>query len=197
MVIGLDIDDTITDTFGVMFAYAEKFMIEDLKREINIKPSVDIADTGYVQALHNWNREDELKFFNKYYRNLIEETIPYHFAVETINKLKEEGNTIILITARFDTENVQVEEITKAWLKKYGIKYDKLIIDAQNKGDIAKENNIDVFVDDSIINCISVAKKGIKSYIMENRCNIECNHPDVKRVYSWPHLEQEIRKEIK
>ena len=122
MIIGLDIDDTITDTFGVMFAYADKFMIEDLKREINIKPTVDIADTGYVQALHNWNREDELKFFNKYYRNLIEETIPYHFAVETINKLKDEGNTIILITARFDTENVQVEETTKAWLKKYGIK---------------------------------------------------------------------------
>ena len=100
-------------------------------------------------------------------------------------------------TARFDTENVQVEEITKAWLNKHGIKYDKLIVDAQNKGDIAKENNIDLFVDDSIINCISVANKGIKSYIMENRCNIECNHPDVKRVYSWPHLEQEIRKEIK
>ena len=34
MIIGLDIDDTITDTFGVMFAYAEKFTIENLKREI-------------------------------------------------------------------------------------------------------------------------------------------------------------------
>ena len=32
MVIGLDIDDTITDTFGVMFAYSEKFTIENLKR---------------------------------------------------------------------------------------------------------------------------------------------------------------------
>ena len=197
MIIGLDIDDTITDTFGVMFAYAEKFMLEDLKRDIQINPTTDVADTGYVQALHAWNREDELRFFNKYYKNLIDETVPYHFAVETINKLKEEGHKIILITARFDTDNVFVEEPTKAWLEKHNIKYDKLIIDAQNKGEVAAENNIDLFVDDSIKNCISVANKGIKTYIMENKCNVECNHSNVKRVYSWPHLESELRKEIK
>ena len=196
MIIGLDIDDTITDTFGVMFAYAEKFMLEDLKREINIQQSTDVADTGYVQALHAWNREDELKFFTKYYKNLIEETIPYHFAVKTINKFKEEGHTIILITARFDTDEISVEAPTKAWLEKYNIKYDKLIINAQNKGEIAEQNNIDLFVDDSIKNCLSVANKGIKTYIMENKCNVQCNHPSVKRVYSWPHLESELRKEI-
>ena len=37
MVIGLDIDDTITDTLAVMMAYAQKFTIEDLGREIDIK----------------------------------------------------------------------------------------------------------------------------------------------------------------
>lgn len=197
MIIGLDIDDTITDTFAIMLACAEKFMIEDLKREININTATKVEDTTYVQTMHNWNKEDETKFFEKYYRAIIKDTIPYHYAVEIINKLKAEGHEIVLITARYDLPNVSAEEVTKEWLIKNNIQYDKLIVDAQNKGEIARENNIDIFVDDSIKNCISVANEGIKTYIMENKCNVDCNNSAVKRVYSWPHLENELRKEIR
>jgi uncharacterized HAD superfamily protein len=144
----------------------------------------------------SWNREEELTFFNKYFQSIIEETTPYFFAVETINKLKEEGHEIILITARWNDIGVDTESITKKWLKKHGIKYDKFIMNAQDKGEVAFENKLDVFVDDSLKNCLSVDSRGIKTYIMDNRCNTECNHPNVKRVYSWAHLESELRKEI-
>ena len=64
MVIGLDIDDTITDTLAVMMAYAQKFTIEDLGREIDIKEiSNNRLDIDYVQDIHAWSREEELKFF--------------------------------------------------------------------------------------------------------------------------------------
>lgn len=201
MVIGLDIDDTITNTLEVLFAYAEKFIIEDLKREIDIKRIDNMANIEYIQAMHGWNREDELKFFKKYFNTLIEETTPFYFAVQTINKLKEEGHEIVLITARFDEllddGYFDAKEVTKKWLNKHGIKYDKLIVNAQNKGEIAEENNVDVFVDDSLKNCLSVASKGIKTFIMDNRYNTNINSKDVTRVYSWPHLEHEIRKEIR
>ena len=202
MVIGLDIDDTITDTLAVMMAYAQKFTIEDLGREIDIKEiSNNRLDIDYVQDIHAWSREEELKFFWKYYRQMIEQTTPFFFAKEIISKLKEEGHAIILITARWD-EVVEdglapAKEITETWLKKHGIEYDKLIVNAQNKGEIAKENNVDVFVDDSLKNCISAASKGIKTFIMDNRCNANSNAEGVTRVFSWPHLEHEIRKEIK
>ena len=75
--------------------------------------------------------------------------------------------------------------------------YDKLIVKAQNKGEVAEQNNVDVFVDDSLKNCLSVASKGIKTFIMDNRCNANSNSELVSRVYTWPHLEQEIRKEIR
>ena len=187
MVIGLDIDDTITDTLAVMMAYAQKFTIEDLGREIEIKEIANNRlDIDYVQDIHEWSREEELKFF---------------FAKEIISKLRAEGHKIILITARWD-EVVEdgiapAREVTEAWLEKHGIEYDKLIVNAGNKGEIAKENNVDVFVDDSLKNCISVASKGIKAFIMDNRCNANSNANGITRVFSWPHLEHEIRKEIK
>jgi len=204
MVIGLDIDDTITDTLGIVFAYAEKFTIEELHREIKLKKVESIANMvnpNYVEEIHGWSNEDVLKFFGKYYRELIDKTTPFYFAVETINKLRKEGHKIILITARWDEVVddgfLDVEEATKNWLKKHNIEYDKLIVNAENKGEVAVENNIDIFVDDSLKNCISVASKGIKTFIMDNKYNSNSNSKDITRVYSWPHLEHEIRKEIK
>ena len=186
MVIGLDIDDTITDTFGVMFAYSEKFTIENLKREIKVEHVDDVTNTDYVQAMHGWNNEDELKFFKKYYQTIVEKTTPYFLAVDIINKLKEEGHKIVLITARFDMTTddgfFDVEAATKKWLQKHGIHYDKLIVNAQNKGEVAEQNNVDVFVDDSLKNCLSVASKGIKTFIMDNRCNANSNSELVSRV---------------
>ncbi len=202
MVIGLDIDDTITDTLAVMMAYAQKFTIEDLGREIEIKEIANNRlDIDYVLVIHVWSFEVVLKFFRRYYRRMIEQTTPFFFAKEIISKLRAEGHKIILITARWD-EVVEdgiapAREVTEAWLEKHGIEYDKLIVNAGNKGEIAKENNVDVFVDDSLKNCISVASKGIKAFIMDNRCNANSNANGITRVFSWPHLEHEIRKEIK
>lgn len=202
MVIGLDIDDTIADTMGIMLPYAEKFTLEDLGRQIKMGAiSGDMMDPYYVQNMHEWSKEDEVRFFSKYYRVMLEKTTPFFFAVEIINQLKKEGHKIVLITARWNTVTdegfLDVEKITTKWLEKHGIKYDKLIVDAQNKGEVALENNVDVFVDDSLKNCISVSNKGIKTYIMDNRCNSGSNVDGITRVFSWPHLEHEIRKEIK
>lgn len=202
MIIGLDIDDTITDTLSVMLAYAEKFTLEDLGREIEIKEiSSDMLDPYYVQTLHSWNKEEELKFFQKYYKNMVEETMPFFFAVDIINKLRAEGHKIVLITARWDEITdyglLEADKVTTAWLKKHGIEYDKLIVNAGNKGEAAEAEKVDVFVDDSLKNCLSVVSKGIKTFIMDNRCNTNSNAEGITRVFSWPHLEHEIRKEIK
>lgn len=202
MIIGLDIDDTITDTLSVMMAYAEKFTIQDLGREIEIKEiTSDMLDPFYVQRMHNWNHEEELNFFKKYFKDMIEQTIPFFFAKEIISKLRAEGHKIILITARWDevTEEglLDVTDVTKKWLERNGIEYDKLIVNAGTKGEVAEAEKVDVFVDDSLKNCISVASKGIKTFIMDNRCNTNSNAEGITRVFSWPHLEHEIRKEIK
>ena len=197
MVIGLDIDDTITDTYAVMFGYAQKYTIEDLNKLGKIDYNQSISSHNYIQIMHNWNEKEEENFFRQYYKKIVEETEPFPFAVETINRLKQEGHKIILITARWDFDNTNVKNLTEKWLKKQNINYDKLVVNAGEKLEAALENNLDVFVDDSFENCRAVANGGIKTFIMDTRCNKNLEDPKIERVFSWPHLEHEFRKEIK
>ena len=56
MRIGIDIDDTITDSYEVMFNYAQEFTINTLKRSGKIVESDNIYNHFYVRVLHNLTR---------------------------------------------------------------------------------------------------------------------------------------------
>lgn len=195
MNIGIDIDDTISDTFEVQFNQAQYYTINTLKRDGKIRELTNINSHFYNRYLHSWSQEEEMNFFTKYYKECLEKIRPKMYAVETIKKLKEEGNKIILITARFNWVNVNVEEVTLKWLKDNNIEYDKLIINALDKSKIAVDNKIDVFLDDSFENCINVSRCNIKTYIMDSRVNRTLSDDKVERVYSWPHFYQKIKEE--
>ncbi len=191
MNIGIDIDDTITNTYDVLFNYAQHYTIYDMGKEIK-NVNRNILTHQYTRTFHNWNDKEDKNFLDKYYEKTMKKVEPKMYAVESIKKLKEEGNQIYLITARFPSDNFDIEETTKAWLNKYDIDYDKLILNSQNKVLAAKENNIDVFVDDSIKNCTEMANAGIKTYMMDTIVNKDFEGEQIERVYSWPHLYQKI-----
>ena len=188
MIIGFDIDDTITDTFGVMFGYGQKFTIEELGRTGELVKTSGFTNHSYCQEMHAWTDEESERFFEIYYREIIEKTEPFMFAIETIRKLKEEGHRIVLITARWDFADVSVRELTEKWLEEQQIPYDKLVVNAITKKQAAIENKLDIFVDDSFKNCQDVVDAGIKTYIMDTRYNKGLVDERIKRVYSWPHL---------
>lgn len=193
MNIGIDIDDTISDTYEIIFNLAQKFTIEDLKRDIETN-NKSFYTHLYIEGFHNWEKQETKAFLDKYYLETIENVRAKMFAVDIINKLKEEGNKIYLITARVGIEKFDIGEVTKKWLEKNNIKYDELIVDAQNKAEIAKNKNIDVFIDDSYSNCKKVSDAGIKTFIMDYIINHNLGEDGFKRVYSWPHLYREIQK---
>lgn len=193
MNIGIDIDDTISNTYDVLFNYAQKYTIIDKNKEIK-DVNRNATTHMYAKTFHNWNDEEEKECLDKYYENVVKEVKPKMFSAEIINKLKSEGNKIFLITARFKSEKFDVKELTLKWLKENNINYDELIMDAQNKVEIAQEKNIDIFVDDSISNCEAMANAGIKTYMMDFIINCNYKNEKVTRVYSWPHLYQEIKK---
>ena len=87
-----------------------------------------------------------------------------------------------------------MENETKKWIEKNNVPCDKLVINAIDKQEIAKNENIDVFIDDSFKNCEAVSDIGIKTYIMDTRVNRELNRKDIERVYSWPHVYMKLKK---
>lgn len=188
MIIGIDIDDTISDTYEVMMNYAQEYTIDVLKREPILNESADCSNHFYTKYMHNWKDDEDLDFLNLYYEKILKEVRPRTLAIEYLRKLQEEGNKIILITARWESDFFDVRKTTENWIKENNIPCDKLIINAENKLIAAKEENVDVFIDDSFSNCEMVSNGGIKSYLMDSRVNKGLKNEKIERIYSWPHL---------
>ena len=194
MNIGIDIDDTISDTYTTLLEYAQKYTIEELKRN-PILDNTKMTNHSYIESMHHWKKEEALKFWNKYYAEILRKVHIKTFAVDEIKKLKEKGHKIYLITARWDMENKNIKEITLEWLKNNDVQYDEFFMNAEEKLKVVREKNIDVFVDDSFNNCKSIAYgSNAKVFLMDTRVNQDLQDEKITRVYSWPHLYQEIMK---
>ena len=189
MNIGIDIDDTISETFETLLPYAQKYTIEELKRESKINMNQDFLNHFYIVYMNGWTKEEAMEFWSKYYGEILKNVNIKKFASEVINQLRKEGHKIYLITARWDMPNDNIQEITKQWLKKNELEYDELIINASDKLNLIKEKNIDIFIDDSFNNCKNIAENSdTKVYMMNSAVNKNLNHQKVKRIYSWPEI---------
>ena len=51
MIIGIDIDDTISDTYEVMMNYAQEYTINVLKREPILNESADCSNHFYTKYM--------------------------------------------------------------------------------------------------------------------------------------------------
>ncbi len=193
MNIGIDIDDTISNTYETVIPYAQKYTIEELHRSGVFNQEHDLVTHIYAKYLHNWSDDEEETFWYKYYTQILKEVSVKSLASENIKKLIK-NNKIYLITARWENEKKEIEQVTRKWLKENDIIYDKLILNAEDKVEIAQKNNIDVFIDDSFRNCKALSDAGIRTFIMDSKVNGKFNDERITRVYSWPHVCQEISK---
>lgn len=182
MRIGIDMDDTICDSIEAMLPYIcmeYNLNYEEEKKKgysyysyLNLKRFNDFAKREFPNILFN----AKLKNGADYY----------------INELSK-FNEIIFITARGSKYFDNPYELCKRYLDKYNIKYDKLIVDAHDKGSICKRENINIFIDDSIKNCVSVGEYGIRVFIYDNTYNK--NEDRFDRVYNWKEIYDKIKNQ--
>ena len=198
MNIGIDIDDTLTNTYELAFNYAEEYTVNELKKEIQYVNRERIRNR-FTQNFHGWSEEEDRAFWDKYYEIIVKNVRIKPFAKEVIDKLRDEGDCIYFITARHISEKFDIEEVTRTWLKKHEIEYKGIYLNISDKAKVIKNNNIDFFIDDNITNCLNVLETGIKTCIMDGLINCNFYNEKIERIYSWPHLYQVIsryKKEI-
>lgn len=189
MRIGIDIDDTTLITVKSMIKYADKYDIEDLGHKGTNNNLGMIKDRYYLKVLYGWDDETKFSFFHKYYKNVLEECVPFTNSPEIIRKLKNEGNEIYFITARLtNIKDCNVEEITKETFKKYDIVYDKLIVNAKDKLQYCLDNKIDIFIEDSYETCKELKNHGIKSILFTTNMNENIKDDDIIRVSNWDEI---------
>ena len=189
MNIGIDIDDTISETYETLLPYSQKYTIEDLKRESKVEMDSNLSNHFYIVYMNGWNEKEATDFWSKYYGEILRQLNIKKFAAEVIKKLKQQGHKIYLITARWDMPNDNIKEITEKWLEENKVEYDELIINASDKLKLVQEKDIEIFIDDSLNNCKTIANNSnAKVYMMTSRVNGNLEDKKIKRVFSWPEI---------
>ncbi len=163
MKIGIDIDDTLTDIGEKLEQEAKKYAKQLGKEEQNISELSNKNDGKILQRKYGFTYEELKYFLKEIHEGVTRCAVPRVNAKETIKKLKEKGHEIYIITARDSEFHDDPYQLSKDWLDKNKIEYDKLIVNAREKASICKQEEIDVFIDDQLNNCIAVADIGIKT----------------------------------
>ena len=180
MRIGIDVDDTIIKTW-------ESFM-PILSKTYNIPIDKLKESEPYYDAVKDIVTMEEYVDMVRKSGHLSKKIELRPYVKEVLDKLKEDGNYIVFVTAR-DNMYDNPYLITKEYLDKNDIPYDKIIVNAYEKGKICKEENIDLFIDDSIKNCRSVYEEKIPVVLMEtsfNKNDKELIHmKDWNKVYDY------------
>lgn len=165
----------MADTFDYLMPYIAEFFNLDIKYLKNNNISYN--------TLPEKMKERELEFAKKYQDKVIPST-PFKPKVsEYIDKIKNLGHEIIIITARDKTLYVDEYKTTIKELKNNNINYDKLICNF-DKAKVCKTKKIDLFIDDSISNCNKVNQLGIKTILFNSKSNIG-DKTNLYRVDNW------------
>lgn len=182
LIIAIDIDDTLTDSFGYFMPKVAEFFGADLK---------DLQRRGisYSNLPEEWKGK-ELEFCRKYYDDTVIDTPFKPNAVSVVNALKESGDVIYIVTARTKDFYTDPVKTTSEELSKNGILYDDLVC-TFDKASFCKEKKVELFIDDSVSNCQKVGAVGIKTLLFTSPAN-ESVSVDLERVGDWKRVYDKV-----
>ena len=167
MTIGIDIDDTITNTTEELNAF-----IKTLDEFKGIK---DYRDADFKKLV-------------KYINPVMENLKIFDNAIAVLNYFKSKNYKIVLITARGAGPGKPIIPITNKYLKDNSIPYNKLVCGKELKGQACIDNNVDIFIDDTESVLDEIASFGVKT--------LRFTKGDVKSKYDVVHNWLELKDYI-
>lgn len=197
MNIGLDVDGVLVDVRTFQLREGKKYF--ERKYGITVKN----PDMFEMQDVFQCTRKQREAFWIKYiWKYCLREPMTKD-AAEIINKLKREGNRIIIITSRAHTTEsgttgMVFRWMLKHWLKKNNLNYDNIIF-CEEKGSgvdklrVCKEQKIDVMVDDSPENLYEI-RESKKVICYSAAWNLKCHDLDNCRVNDFTELYNKIHE---
>lgn len=147
MIIGLDIDDVIFKT-----SEAFKTILDKCEDEEILSHKLDIMRGDAINSKVG-------QFLKDNGVPAMKRAKPMENVAESIKKLREQANKIILITARGNINFPESEKVTIETLRENKIEYDAIIYNSKDKAEDCRKNNVNLFVDDSPKNCLEVQQK--------------------------------------
>lgn len=186
MNIGIDIDNVISN-FDEMLL--QEFLIHD--KELRNNGIVNKNADYITRGMFDWTENEVSKFYHNNIERIAKSLSIIDGSREYIRKLKEDGHFIYIITGRDNGEYSDPHSMTREWLNKFDIYYDKLILtndyknDKHGKTEKCFENDIDIMIDDSVHICMDCIENGITTLLMDTPYNKQV---EIQRVHSWKEI---------
>ena len=189
MKIGIDLDGVVFDSEKELRVYSELYDMIDLKQN----SKTDNRELKF-QDRFQWTEKETEDFLKKYHKQIIEESNFMPGVKRVLKLLKEEGNSLILITARGGI-NKDMIKITEKRLKENGMDiFDKYYWAIENKEEVCKKENIDIMIDDFCKNCESIANSKIKTIYLKDAPSYDLEENKyIKVLYNWGEIYRYIK----
>ena len=160
--IGIDIDDTLVDTFEYFQPLVAKLTNKPLEYLIE-------NDISYENTPKEWGM-DSLDFAHRFFDDYVPDTPAKEGAAQAVARLRKAGNRVVIITSRTNMLYKDCYYTSRLELANCKIEYDKLICTV-DKGQACKEENVDIMFDDLVFNCDTVSKVGTKAVLFTSKEN--------------------------
>lgn len=196
MNIGIDIDGVLQNLYKFIIEEGMKYCKENNKGEL-VNPN-----SYNTPEIYGWDDKTDTDFWVKNIFSYAEEGEVIPKASENLKKLKQDGHTLCIITARWlgnaETSSLFQENVgdkmrntVKEWLARNDIIYDNIIFSGEDKSKYIIENNIDVMIEDSPRNLIDLSKI-TKMICVDWPYNRGIENDNIYRCYNWDGVYQKI-----
>lgn len=179
MKIGLDIDGVIIDSERGCRVSAEIFSFENFG-ESRLKN----IDEAHVEERYDWPPEYVSKWHQECLLKVAESSNFMPGAIEIIEKLKEKGHELIIVTARGGILT-RMKDVALEQFEKAGLVFDDYHFVVREKGKLCKELGIDVMIDDTYSNCIKTSDEGITTLYFRDIKMKKIDRENVIEVNNW------------
>ncbi len=173
--IGIDIDDTLVDTFEYFQPLVAKLTGQPLEYLVE-------NDISYENTPKEWGM-DSFDFAHRFFDDYVPDTPAKEGAAQAVARLRKAGNRIVIITSRTNMLYKDCYYTSRLELSNCGIEYDKLICTV-DKGQACKEEKVDIMFDDLVFNCDAVSKVGTMAILFTSKEN-KNQESAFPRVESW------------
>ena len=156
-------------------------------------------NTFETSDMFEWNMEYEDLFWQTWLPQYINSYEPKHLAKEALNKLGSLNYKILIICRPNDFPlNKQSQKYLlnhiNTWLDKFNIYYDGIIITEKDISEIAKKNNVDLFISANP-NSVENMAATYKTLIFTTNYNKKLDGFNITRVSNWNEAYKKIVSE--
>lgn len=184
MVLGIDIDDVITETSLALVEHAKI-------HEREICEAGELLD-HLPQVMRGEILSERVKmYFERFMAEIMANAHVKEGVPEILKQWQEQGHYLVYITARGEARFPHTTKMTADFLEREGLPYDEIVFDSFDKLGDCLAHKIDLMVDDSVKNCEDLEKGGIKTVVFTSPVNQDLE-TTLDRVDNWPALERYV-----